>query len=46
MKTKEQNKFEAINALEPEGNQELDSKEGFFLKDMRNNELKNEIEEI
>ena len=46
MKTKEWNKFEAINALEPEGNQELESKEGLFLKNMTNNELKNEIEEI
>ena len=37
---------EALKALKPEGNQELGSIEGLFLKKMRNIEIKNEIDKI
>ena len=37
---------EALEALRPEENQELESIEGLFPKNMRNNEIKNEIDEI
>ena len=36
---------EALKALKPEENQELESIEGLFQKMMRNNEFKNEIDE-
>ena len=39
-------KVEALKALKPEENEELKSIEGLFLKNMRNNEIKNEIVEI
>ena len=35
-----------LNQLKPEKNQELESIEGFFQKTIRNNEIKNEIDEI
>ena len=39
--------FEALKALQPEGNQELESVEGCFTKKKRrNNEIKNAINEI
>ena len=37
---------EALKALKPEENQELETIEGLFLKKIRNNEIKNEIDEI
>ena len=37
---------EALKALKPEENQELESTEGLFPKNMRTNEIKNEIDEI
>ena len=36
---------EGLKALKPEENQELESIEGFFPKNMRTDEIKNEIEE-
>ena len=37
---------EALKALKPEENQELESIAGLFPKQMRNNEIKNEINEM
>ena len=37
---------EALKALKPEENQELESIEGPFPKEMRNNEIKNETDKI
>ena len=37
---------EALKVLKPEENQELKSTEGLFPKEMRTNEIKNEIDEI
>ena len=37
---------EALKALKPEENQELESTEGLFSKKMRNIEIKNEINNI
>ena len=37
---------EALKALKPEENQELESIEGRFLKNMRANKIKNETDEI
>ena len=37
---------EALKALKPEENQELESIEGLFQKMMTNNDFKNEIDEI
>ena len=38
-------KPEALKALKPEENQELESIEGLFPKNMRNDEVENEIDE-
>ena len=38
--------IEALKALKPEENQELESIERFFPKKIRTNETKNEIDEI
>ena len=38
--------IEALKALKPVENQELESIEGLFPKKIRNNEIKNEIDEI
>ena len=40
------NQVEALKALKPEQNQELESIKRIFPKNMRNNEIKNEIDEI
>ena len=37
---------EALKALKPEENQKLETIEGLFSKNMRTNEIKNEIDEI
>ena len=37
---------EALKALKPEENQELETIEGLFPKKIRNNEIKSEIDEI
>ena len=37
---------EALKALKPVENQELESIEGLFPKKIRNNEIKNEMDEI
>ena len=37
---------EALKALKPKENQELESTEGFFQKKMRNHEFKNETDDI
>ena len=49
MKTVEDQRIkqvEALKALKPEENQELESIEGLLPKKIRNNQIKNEIDEI
>ena len=41
-----EDKFEALKALKPEENQELESIEGLSPNKMRTNKIKNEIDEI
>ena len=40
------NQVDALKALKPEENQELESIKRTFPKNMKNNEMKNEIDEI
>ena len=46
LKSKEKKQVEALKVLDTEKNQKLNSIEGLFLKEMRNDEIKNEMYEI
>ena len=46
MKNKKKKQVEALKDLKTEENQELKSIEGFFPKMIRNNEIRNEMDEI
>ena len=46
MKNKGKKQIEALKALESEENQGLETTEGHFPRNMRTDEIKNEIDEI